>query len=248
VGPLFFIIYLNDLPGRLNQGANPVIYADDTSILLTANTNDQLKSKFHSTLAYMIEWFSANSLALNMEKTNIMKFTTNYRQSEVFQIIHQNKIVMGVNNIKFLGLELDKHVSWKNHIQKLLSKLSSTCYLARRMYACCNLNTIKMIYFACLRAIMEYGIIFWGNSVKSKRIFQKQKRIIRIMTGTTARTSCRLLFPELQILTSASQYIFSLMRFLSSNLKIYKFNTSIHNLNTRHKLKLHMPAVRLIIY
>jgi len=67
-------------------------------------------------LAYMIEWFSANSLALNMEKTNIMKFTTNYRQSEVFQIIHQNKIVMGVNNIKFLGLELGKHVSWKNHI------------------------------------------------------------------------------------------------------------------------------------
>jgi len=144
LGPLLFIIYLNDLPGGLNQGANPVIYADDTSILLTANTNDQLKSKFHSTLAYMIEWFSANRIALNMEKTNIMKFTTNYRQSEVFQIIHQNKIVKGVNNIKFLGLELDKHVSWKNHIQKLLSKLSSTCYLARRMYACCNLNTIKM--------------------------------------------------------------------------------------------------------
>jgi hypothetical protein len=56
----------------------------------------------------MIEWFSANSLALNMEKTNIMKFTTNYRQVEVFQIIHQNKIVMGVNNIKFLGLETCK--------------------------------------------------------------------------------------------------------------------------------------------
>jgi len=95
---------------------------------------------------------------------------------------------------------------------------------------------------------MEYGTIFWGNSVESKRIFQKQKRIIRIMTGTTARTSCRPLFRELQILTLASQYIFSLMRFLSSNLEIYKFNTSIHNINTRHKLKLHMPAVRLTIY
>jgi hypothetical protein len=43
------------------------------------------------------------------------------------------------------------------------------------MYACCNLNTIKMIYFAYFYAIMEYGFIFWGNSVESKRIFQKQK-------------------------------------------------------------------------
>jgi len=68
------------------------------------------------------------------------------------------------------------------------------------------------------------------------------------MTGTTARTSCRPLFRELQILTLASHYIFCLMRFLSSNLEIYKCNTSIHNLNTRHKLKLHVPAVRLTIY
>ena len=105
-----------------------------------------------------------------------MKLTTNYRQSEVFQIIHQNKIVMGVNNIKFLGLKLDKHVSWKNRIQKLLSKLSSACYLARRLYAFCSLNTIKMIYFAYFHAIIEYGIIFWGNSVESKRIFQKKKK------------------------------------------------------------------------
>jgi len=112
----------------------------------------------------------------------------------------------------------------------------------------CLFEELSMdVHWVCI-CYMECGIIFWGNSVESKRIFQKQKRIIRIMTGTTARTSCRPLFWELQILTLASQYIFSLMRFLSSNLEIYKFNTSIHNLNTKHKLKLHMPAVRLSIY
>jgi len=105
-----------------------------------------------------------------------------------------------------------------------------------------------MIYFTCFHAVMECGIIFWGDSVESKRIFQKQKRIIRIMTGSTSRISRRTLFKKLQILTLTSQYILSLIRFLSSNLEIYNFNTSVHNINTRHKLKLHKPATIITMY
>jgi hypothetical protein len=92
---------------------------------------------------------------------------------------------------------------------------------------------------------MEYGIIFWGDSVEIKRIFQQQKGIIRIMTGSTSRTSCKMLFQKLETLTLTSQYVLSLMRFISSKLEIYKFNTSVHNINTRHKLKLHKPVTRL---
>jgi len=106
----------------------------------------------------------------------------------------------------------------------ILPKLSSACYLARTMYPHCKSNTLKMIYFTCFHAVMECGIIFWGDSVESKRIFQKQKRIIRIMTGSSSRISCRTLFQKLQMLTLTSQNILSLMRFLSSNLEIYKFN------------------------
>jgi len=116
------------------------------------------------------------------------------------------------------------------------------------MYPCCKSNTLKIIYFAYFHADMEYGIIFWGDSVESKRIFQKQIRIIRIMTGSTSRISCRTLFRKLEILTLTFQYILSLMWFLSSNLEIYTFNTSVHNTNTRRKLKLHKPATRLTMY
>jgi len=105
-----------------------------------------------------------------------------------------------------------------------------------------------MIYFAYFHALMEYGPIFWGDSMESKRIFQQQIRIIRFMTGSTSRISCRTLFKKLEILTLTSQYILSLMRFLSSNLEVYKFNSSVHNINTRCKLKLHKPAARLTMY
>jgi hypothetical protein len=153
-----------------------------------------------------------------MEKTNIMKFTSNTRQNEIFHIIYQNRLLTGTNNTKFLGLELDKNVNWKNHIQKILPKLSSACYLIRRMYSFCNLNTLMMIYFAYFHSVMEFGIIFWGVSVESKRIFPQQKRIIRFLTGSSSRATCRMMFFELKILTLTSQYILSLMRFLLSNL------------------------------
>jgi hypothetical protein len=62
-----------------------------------------------------------------------MKFTSSYHQNEAFQIIYQKKTITGTNNT-FLGLELDKNISWKNHVQKIIPKLSSACYLVRRMY------------------------------------------------------------------------------------------------------------------
>ena len=71
---------------------------------------------------------------------------------------------------------------------------------------------------------------------------------IRIMTGYTSRISCRTLFKKLEILTLTSQYILSLIRFLSSNLEIYTSNTSVHDINTRRKLKLNKPAARLTMY
>ena len=76
------------MPRGLYQGTKPVIYADDTSVLLTAKNDEELKIKVNHTLDYMIGWFSANGLALNMEKTNVMKFTSSYHQNEALQIIY----------------------------------------------------------------------------------------------------------------------------------------------------------------
>ena len=177
-----------------------------------------------------------------------MKFTSSNCQIETFQITHQHRLLTGVNNTKFLGLELDKNINWKNHIHKTLPKLSSACYLIRRMYSSFNINTLKMIYFAYFHSVMEFGIPFWGILVESKKVFLQQKRAIRIMTDSPPRSTCRPLFRKLEILTMISQYILSSMRFLSSNLEIFTFNSSVHSINTRSRLKLHKPLVRLKLY
>ena len=86
LGPLLFIIYINDLPYVLYQGATSVIYADDTNVLITAKKDGNLKTDIKCNLGRMEEWVSVNGLNLNMEKPHIMKFTTHCHQDEVLQV------------------------------------------------------------------------------------------------------------------------------------------------------------------
>jgi hypothetical protein len=75
-------------------------------------------------LTRIIEWFTANKLVLNLDNTNIMKFIINNSPHCVFRIDYRGKYIEETINIKFLGLQIDNHLSWKNHIHQIVPKLN----------------------------------------------------------------------------------------------------------------------------
>ena len=111
----------------------------------------------------MTEWYKVNGQILNTDKMNIRKFSPSNRQNNNFQFTRHTKLLVAANNTKFWGLELDKHVNWKNHIKKILPKLVGACYLIQRLYTSCNINTLRMIYFFIFS--FNYGI--WHNVLES---------------------------------------------------------------------------------
>jgi len=115
---------VNDLPCSINKFASPVIYADDTIVLVSASNLKDLQTKIDSTLDYISDWFSFNGLILNMEKTNMVKFCTNHSLNNQQQFPTDNYLINEVTNIRFLGLGLNNNMNWKNHVAKILSKLS----------------------------------------------------------------------------------------------------------------------------
>jgi hypothetical protein len=131
----------------------------------------------------MIEWFTANKLVLNLDKTNIMKFIMNNSLHSALRIGCKEKYIEKMVKTKFLGLHIDNHLNWKNHIDQMIPKLSRACYAVRLIFHISNVATLKSIYFAYFHSIIKYGIIFWGNSSNSGKIFTLQKKIIRIMVG-----------------------------------------------------------------
>jgi hypothetical protein len=88
----------------------------------------------------------------------------------------------------------------------MIPKLSGTCYAVRSVVHISNINTVKSIYYACFHSVIKCGVIFWGNSSKSGKIFTLHKKIVRIMAGAQPRTSCRSLFKQLEVLPVPYQY------------------------------------------
>jgi len=128
LGLLLFTIYINDLPHIIQQFAKPVIYADDTSILIQATNIMELHAKVSDTIHHIKEWFLVNGLTLNLDKTNIINFGPQKRKEEHNHLSYLN-VIKETDSLKFLGQELDKFLNWKNRIDKLSPKLSCACFV-----------------------------------------------------------------------------------------------------------------------
>jgi hypothetical protein len=153
-----------------------------------------------------------------------------------------------MSNIKFLGLHIDETLSWKFHIDQIVTKMSSACYAIRTVKGFMSQETLKMIYFSYVHCIMEYGIIFRGNLSNSIKVFRMQKRIIRVIMNARTRDSCRDLFKNLNILPMYSQYTYSIILFVVKNKDLYKSNHEIHSFSTRHSTNLYFPTLRLTVF
>ena len=145
-------------------------------------------------------------------------------------------------------LYINNNLSWKTHIEVIKNKLSSACYVMRLVKPYVTANTLKMIYCFYFYSIMKYGLIFWGNSPDSIKIFRLQKKIIRIMMCCKSRDSCRKLFLNLEILPLRSQYILSLLLFMIRNKNQFQVNSETYQINTRQHANLHQPSVNVAKY
>jgi hypothetical protein len=117
-----------------------------------------------------------------------MKFMTRNSAHSIFHIGYKEKYVEETVNIKFLVWQIDNHIKWKTNIEEMVPKLSAACYATRSVVHISNINTVKSIYNAYFHSVIKCGIILWGNSSNSVKIFTLQKKIIRIMADAQPRT------------------------------------------------------------
>ena len=238
LGPLLFLIYINDLP-RDSEGVCITLFADDTSIVVNEANQGKIKEKINETIDNLNSWFYANKLYLNIEKTNIMQFTKHkLDELDNMEITLNTHTINNVSDLNFLGLIVDGRLNWSEHIKKLENRLSSICFLLRSLREMVDIKIMKMVYYAYFHSIMKYGLEFWGNSSERLNIFLIQKRAIRIITDSKRTVSCRPLFKSLNIKTMYDDYILSILKLVKQNEVYYQKNEDIHNYATRQSYKL----------
>jgi hypothetical protein len=109
-------------------------------------------------------------------------------------------------------------------------------------------STLTITYFSLFHSAMVYGIVLWGNSTNSSKMFKIQKRTTRIIMGCRSRDSWRNLSTELKILSFTPQYIFSLLLFINNNKNYFITNSENHSIHTRSSNNFHLPEPNLAIY
>ena len=221
LGPLRILIYINDFPLTINKIADSILFADDMSIIISNTNPEEFNNTINSVMTEIMDWFQNNLLTSNYNKTTFLQFLTKKNKELKIHITASNSIITHINSTKFLGLILDSTLSWNDQIIALTSKLNKACYAIRAVKSCMSPDVLRTIYFSYVHSVNSYGIIFWGNSCFSTNIFKIQKRIIRIITNTGRRDSCRQLFKQLQILPLPSQYIYILYLFLLTRIENY---------------------------
>jgi hypothetical protein len=135
-------------------------------------------------------------------------------------------------------LIIDDSQSWKAHMDHIMSKLNAACFAIQTIQPIMSTETLRMVYFAYIHSIISFGTIFGGNQPHSEKIFKLQKRVIRIITHSRIRDSCRELFKRLEILPLYSQYIFSLSMFIGKSKHLFTTNNQIHSVHTWFKTNL----------
>ena len=248
LGPLLFLIYINDLPKILNDYTIPILFADDTSIIVKGSNSRDFQVNMDNTFNHVNKWFKTNLLTINIDKTHYIQFKTKNKPTIDIKIVCNEQPITTAHNIKFLGIYINDSINWNYHIDYIIPKLSTACYIMRNIKSYMPLNTMKTIYYSYFNSIMSYGLPFWGNSPHSQRIFRIQKKIIRIMVGCRSRASCRNLFRELEILPLASQYIYSLLLFVVNNINLFLFNSNNSTKTTRQAINLHQPLTNFTVY
>lgn len=234
LGPILFLIYINDFPRSITNNILAILFADDTSLTLANSNIEDLLNEVSNSELNTQNWFISNKLCLNPSKTETMIFSL--------------RNLLEVNNpesIKFLGVNIDPKLSWENHTIYVCNKIAKYTYLLRNLAAKVSQSTLTTAYYSLIHSSISYAILVWGHATSLANVFSAQRKAIRIIAGLKFRDDCKDQFIKLKIMTAPCIFIFQCLLYVKNNENSYATRSQIHSYNTRNRDNLNNNFLRL---
>lgn len=215
LGPLLFLVYINDLPSVSNLFL-PILFADDTNLFCSGKNLDTLVYKINCELPKIHHWVMANKLSLNVDKTNFMLFAPQKAHRACSNIFIDGHVIQEVDHTKFLGVIIDNKLNWSRHIDYIANKISKGIGIILKARKVFDRDTLLSLYNAMILPYFNYCIHVWGNACEKymKKLCILQNKIVKIICGVPRRTNCDKLYLDLSILRIKGLYLYSIGLFM----------------------------------
>ena len=201
LGPLFFILYINDICNVSNYFAF-TLFADDTTIVSAHHDIDILFSQANIELTKLYNWFCLNKLSQNIDKTSYILFSN--KQDDPKNTINIDNInIKRVFSNKFLGVTIDHKLSWKTQIADVCKKVSRCTGILNKVKSILSTKILNSLYSSLVEPHFTYCVEVWGNTYRSylQSLYRKQKRAIRIVCKSSYLCHSADLFKKLEVLS-----------------------------------------------
>jgi hypothetical protein len=255
LGPLLFLIYINDISNAVTK-SSLIQYADDTTLYSSGTCIADIKRNISCDLSSLVNYFTSNSLLLNLTKTNYMTIKHKHSPSnnDIDAPITINSTnIEKVNETTFLGLTIDDKLTFQSHIKQTEKKISKGLYGLHSVKHILPKQHKKLIYHALIAPHLTYGISFWHTHAKTHlhRLNILQKKAIRTITNSEYNSPSEPLFIKEQILPLEKLHIFELQKLmyrLNHNLlptnipTAFTTDTPTHTYSTRYRQTNPMPT------
>ena len=205
-------------------------------------------------------WFKANKLLVNLDKSKFMIFSLKNGRPPDFdiQVKLDDMYLEKVHKVNFLGVLIDDKLSWKNHIDNVCSKVSMSVGIMKKLRPFLPVNILFTLYNALVLPYLDYCNLVWGraSSCYIKRLFILQKRAIRLCCNAPYREHTSPLFIQLNTLPlrdliqlKTGMFVFRFKRKLLPTIFNYFFieNNQVHDVNIKRRHKLYLPLLRLTL-
>ena len=210
-----------------------LIYADDSTFLMSDCNDKDLESKVTTELSTLNEWFAANKFSLNLKKSNFMVFSPSLNKSPRLNLniptidtpvnIEQIPKTDGDQSFKLLGIQVDERLNLKNHISNICKSLNRSLFFLSRVKHFLPLYCRKQLYFAHIHSILIYCLPLLSMAYKTdlNRLEKLQRKAVRIIFNANFRADTMPLFHNLEALALSDLIERSILKFMH-NIYSYK--------------------------